>query len=149
MGRSKDGRARRGRGAQSRGMQPEAQSQQVGLASTQQCTQDEERTQTGCGFTLSNGRIGVAEPISELNAYAISTVRSCRLTSIHWQAQLASQVKRFDGRVCSKPTVKLIPIPGSSFLAGVASSTRSKRVPPTQTRSSKCVRSPQQGRPPH
>ena len=39
-----------------------------------QCTQGEERTQTESGFTLSNGRFGVAEPVSELSAYAISTL---------------------------------------------------------------------------
>ena len=38
-----------------------------------QCTQGEERTQTESGFTLSNGRFGVAEPVSKLSAYAIST----------------------------------------------------------------------------
>ena len=27
----------------------------------------------GIGFTLSNGRIGVTEPVSELNAFTIST----------------------------------------------------------------------------
>ena len=45
-----------------------------------QCTQGEERTQTESGFMLSNGRFGVAEPVSELSAYAISTLqRSPRL----------------------------------------------------------------------
>ena len=54
-------------------------------------------------------------------SYPALLVRSRRLTSIHWHTQSASQVKRFDGRVSSKPTVKLIPIPGSSFLASLAS----------------------------
>ena len=39
-----------------------------------QCTQAEEHTQSGCGFTLSNGRIGVVELVSELSTYAISTL---------------------------------------------------------------------------
>jgi len=56
-------------------------------------------------------------------------VRSRRLTSIHWHAQPA-QVKRFDGCVCFKPTVKLIPISGSSFLAGLASSNLFKACAP-------------------
>ena len=38
-----------------------------------QCTQGKERTQLECRFMLSNGWIGVAELISKLNAYAIST----------------------------------------------------------------------------
>ena len=38
-----------------------------------QCTQSEECTQSECGFTLSNGQIGVAKLVSELNTYTIST----------------------------------------------------------------------------
>ena len=44
-----------------------------GVTCIGQCTQGEERTQTESGFTLSNGWFGVAEPVSELSAYAIST----------------------------------------------------------------------------
>ena len=45
-----------------------------GVTCIGQCTQGEERTQTESGFTLSNGQFGVAEPVSELSAYAISTM---------------------------------------------------------------------------
>ena len=38
-----------------------------------QCTQGKERTQMESGFTFSNRWFGVAEPVSELSTYTIST----------------------------------------------------------------------------